>query len=112
MRIETIGDATLYLGDCMEVMPTLGKVDAIVTDPPYSVSLAGSSGSFTRIGNKGTRKLSFFEGDTDWAAMTASVVERIGAALDLGPLSVYCWCGHRQFGPDAAKVGCSVWVSA
>jgi DNA modification methylase len=35
MRIEHIGDATLYLADCMEVLPTLGKVDAVVTDPPY-----------------------------------------------------------------------------
>lgn len=32
---EIIGDATLYLGDCMEVMPTLDKVDAVLTDPPY-----------------------------------------------------------------------------
>ena len=30
-----IGDATLYQGDCMEILPTLGKVDAVVTDPPY-----------------------------------------------------------------------------
>lgn len=34
MRIETIGNATLYLGDCREILPTLGKVDAVVTDPP------------------------------------------------------------------------------
>ena len=34
-RKKQIGDATLYLGDCMEVMPGLGKVDAVVTDPPY-----------------------------------------------------------------------------
>jgi site-specific DNA-methyltransferase (adenine-specific) len=34
-RIETIGDCTLYLGDCLEILPTLGKVDAVVTDPPY-----------------------------------------------------------------------------
>lgn len=27
---------TLYLGDCREILPTLGKVDAVVTDPPYS----------------------------------------------------------------------------
>ena len=31
-----IGEATLYHGDCLEILPTLGKVDAIVTDPPYS----------------------------------------------------------------------------
>jgi site-specific DNA-methyltransferase (adenine-specific) len=34
-RVETIGRATLYLGDCRDVLPTLGKVDAVVTDPPY-----------------------------------------------------------------------------
>jgi len=37
MRIETIGDATLYLGDCLEILPTLGKVDAVITDPPYGL---------------------------------------------------------------------------
>lgn len=34
-RVEVIGDATLHLGDCLEILPTLGKVDAVVTDPPY-----------------------------------------------------------------------------
>jgi len=36
-RTETIGDATLYLGDCLDIMPGLGKVDAVVTDPPYGI---------------------------------------------------------------------------
>ena len=36
---EVIGDAELYLGDCREILPTLGKVDAVVTDPPYGMSL-------------------------------------------------------------------------
>lgn len=35
MKVKTIGDATLYLGDCREMLPTL-KADAIITDPPYS----------------------------------------------------------------------------
>lgn len=39
MRVERIGDATLYLGDCLEILPTLTKVDAVVTDPPYGVRL-------------------------------------------------------------------------
>jgi DNA modification methylase len=38
MRVERIGDATLYLGDCREIMPTLGRFDALVTDPPYGVN--------------------------------------------------------------------------
>lgn len=33
-----IGNATLYRGDCMEVLPTLPKVDAVITDPPYGIN--------------------------------------------------------------------------
>ena len=35
MNPVQIGDATLYCGDCLEILPTLEKVDAVVTDPPY-----------------------------------------------------------------------------
>ena len=42
-RTEIIGDATLYLGDCRDILPTLGKVDAVVTDPPYGVGFKGST---------------------------------------------------------------------
>lgn len=37
MRVETIGDATLYLGDCRDVLPTLGFGYALITDPPYGL---------------------------------------------------------------------------
>jgi len=33
-----IGNATLYRGDCREVLPTLPKVDAVITDPPYGLA--------------------------------------------------------------------------
>lgn len=46
-RVETIGRATLYLGDCRDVLPTLGKVDAVVTDPPYEFATSGG-GIFRR----------------------------------------------------------------
>ena len=35
--VVTIGDATLYHGDCLDILPTLPKVDAVITDPPYGV---------------------------------------------------------------------------
>lgn len=57
-RVETIGDCTLYLGDCLEILPTLGKVDAVVTDPPYGVtyqSNAGVGAGTVPITNDGTR---------------------------------------------------------
>ena len=37
IRCEVIGNARLYLGDCMEILPTLPKVDAVITDPPYGI---------------------------------------------------------------------------
>ena len=41
----TIGRATLYLGDCREVLPTLDACDATITDPPYGVDLGSTKGS-------------------------------------------------------------------
>lgn len=37
VKWETIGRARLALADCRDVLPTLGKVDAVVTDPPYGI---------------------------------------------------------------------------
>ena len=48
MRVETIGNATLYLGDCRDILPTLGKVDAVVTDPPYGIGFEYESYDDTR----------------------------------------------------------------
>lgn len=43
-RKEVIGDCTLYLGDCLEILPTLGRIDAVVSDPPYGISFSHGSG--------------------------------------------------------------------
>jgi len=37
IKEEYIGNQRLILGDCLQVMPLLGKVDAVVTDPPYGI---------------------------------------------------------------------------
>jgi site-specific DNA-methyltransferase (adenine-specific) len=59
-----IGLATLYLGDCAEVLPTLGRVDAVVTDPPYGLAEKLQGGSW---GKK-------FQGkDYDWDAKPGSL---------------------------------------
>ena len=36
VKLKQIGNATLYLADAFLVMPTLGEVDSIITDPPYN----------------------------------------------------------------------------
>ena len=45
MKPTIIGSATLYEGDCLEIAPTLGVVDHLITDPPYEASLHASKNS-------------------------------------------------------------------
>jgi DNA modification methylase len=40
-----IGNAELWLGDCREILPTLPKVDAVITDPPYGINKDGQKKS-------------------------------------------------------------------
>lgn len=47
MRTETIGDATLHLARCEDVLPGLAGVDAVVTDPPYGMSYNTDSRRFS-----------------------------------------------------------------
>lgn len=44
-RIEIIGNAKLYLGDCRDILPSLPKVDAVVTDPPYGIAYRSGWGN-------------------------------------------------------------------
>lgn len=48
MHCEIFGAATLYLGDCREIIATLpeaqaGSIDAVVTDPPYRLTSGGNT---------------------------------------------------------------------
>lgn len=60
MRKEQIGDATLYLGDCLPIMKAISQVDAIVTDPPYGI---GADASAAKAGGKCGW---IYYGDTNW----------------------------------------------
>ncbi len=41
IKPEIIGNATLFNGDCLNVLPLLDKVDSVVTDPPYGLNFMG-----------------------------------------------------------------------
>ena len=43
MNKQVIGDATLYLGDCAQVLQQLDPVDAVITDPPYGIGQDGGA---------------------------------------------------------------------
>ena len=79
MRKEIIGDAVLYLGDCRDVLPTIGKVDAIVTDPPYGISIdrqmAASSG--TQSGGMKAKKGNYVASGWDDSPMDDDITKQI-----------------------------------
>lgn len=61
MTPVVIGDATLYLGDCMDILPTIGKVDAVITDPPY-----GIGENSKKVASRGKLAAPKDYGDFDW----------------------------------------------
>ena len=86
---------TIYNGDCREVLPTLSGLDAIVTDPPYGLSLIGER--HQGQAGRGVRNLDFFPNDTLADGMV-HVDTIIAAAATLAPHgSIYAWLGHHQF---------------
>lgn len=48
LRKETIGLATLYLGDCMDILPLLPRFDGVITDPPYGIGFAAQPTDYQR----------------------------------------------------------------
>jgi DNA modification methylase len=96
MRVEQIGDARLYLGDCMEILPTLPKVDAVITDPPYGIGIDGQKGSERRNGTQ-LRKAHEFMG---WDSETPSI-ELFDALRACSKVQVI-W-GGNYFGLPAAR---------
>jgi len=75
---EIIGNATLYLADCAVILPTLDKVDAVVTDPPYGIG--ESAGKNKSRGNLAVAK---DYGNDDWDISPISD-ELMKAVVDAG----------------------------
>lgn len=62
MRVETIGNAVLYMGTWQDVLPTLTQVDVVITDPPYSeITHAGARKSPEKAYQSDARKLITFD---------------------------------------------------
>ena len=76
--IVKIGDATLYHGDCLEILPTLDKVDAVVTDPPYGVD--GGSGT---IGKERSHKHDYLSFEDTPKNIAENIVPRFELSLDV-----------------------------
>lgn len=86
-RIEHLADGvTLYLGDCREILPTLGRVDAVVTDPPYESDAHRKDRKITGK-NRGVIATAFTFDSID--AVRFDVAEKMVAASD-GWVLAFC----------------------
>lgn len=84
----TIGPCTLIRGDCLEVLPTLRGVDAVVTDPPYGVNFKYGSHDDTR------------DGYEDWCCRWFDECSRVSGGnilMSCGAVNVPMWGRVRPF---------------
>ncbi len=81
------GAIRLYCGDCLDVLPTLSGVDAVVTDPPYGVG-------FKYEGHDDTR-----EGYEAWCGRWFDELARISPTIlmSCGAVNVQMWARIRPF---------------
>jgi site-specific DNA-methyltransferase (adenine-specific) len=89
-RIETIAEGiTLYLGDCREILPTLGKVDAVVTDPPYGFNYDPNRRRNATSTQKGLRLI-----DRAWQQIEGEAQEFDPAPFLIAPIVVLWGANH------------------
>ena len=106
-----IGDATLYCGDCMDILPTLGKVDAVITDPPYGIDIAGTG----RVGASGNNGKGKAVGRSITNAYEVSDWDKCGMSLaqwtlikEAAPLHIV-WGGNHLADVMGKSAGVLVW---
>lgn len=110
MRVEHLADGvTLYCGDCRYILPTLGTVDAVVTDPPYGIALDTNNLRFSGGKGESARKRGKRMGPAGGAPIVGD-----GAPFDPSFLMDYgqeqiIWGWHCF--PDRLPLGsCLIWI--
>ena len=110
-RVEVIGDATLYLGDCRDLREVLPKVDALIGDPPY-----GQRYKVNTFYSGGTRQSAVVQRGGTLCFVNPNVYEDIdgddepfdpASWLDAAPI-VVLWGAHK-FADRLPAGGWFVW---
>jgi site-specific DNA-methyltransferase (adenine-specific) len=102
-RSVTIGRATLYLGDCRDILPTLAKVDAVVTDPPYGIGIDGQKGSQSKNPKHDRKEHEFLGWDSE--RPSADIFQEIFNASE----EQIIWGGNYFVEHLPARKGWLVW---
>lgn len=98
IREERIGNQRLILGDCLEVMPTLGEVQAILTDPPFSERTHKGHDAGARLGRDGAERKHL-----GYAALSPDDVQAIGSQMASLCRGWICWITDFTLAPVVVK---------
>lgn len=119
MNHVTIGNATLYLGDALEIIPTLPMVDALITDPPYSSGgqfrgdrTQKTSIKYVNTDSVFTNRDEFAGDNRDQRAFLAWMTMWMGRTLQVAkPGAVCCiFTDWRQLPTMSDAIQCGGWV--
>jgi DNA modification methylase len=97
-RVEVIGDATLYLGDCLEILPTLPKVDAVITDPPYGIGFKYGESYIDKGGEDYMRLIAMLKGYPLALLQYPEEMMRYCVPVLGAPSECYTWCYNSNLG--------------
>ena len=99
---------TIYHGDCREILPTLGPVDLVLTDPPYGINTIMGRHRHERTTNQYT---DVFEDTKE--NLAANVVPIIEGLIETAP-AVVLTPGNKHFNlyPQPQSFGCFYQPSA
>jgi hypothetical protein len=87
-RVEHIGAATLYLGNSLEIMPMLGKVKHVISDPPYEATLHAAKSHLSKLRKDSGPELK--EINFDAVDDIRGDIVRLGADLCEGWFIAFC----------------------
>lgn len=96
-----IGNATLYCGDCRDILPHLPKVDAVVTDPPYGIGTG-----FKKCGGSKSKEWGAQEWDRQTCQPAVDLAIRAGRYVVIWGGNYYvlppsrCWFAWDKCQPD------------
>jgi site-specific DNA-methyltransferase (adenine-specific)/modification methylase len=109
--VETIGDATLYLGDCLEIMPKLPRAQAVITDPPYGVGLEYGAGVDDSEEAGIARMTAFIDAAVTMSDVVLTTVGRFSIEVALYKLRPPKWrlCWRKGITSRPSPVGFTDW---
>jgi site-specific DNA-methyltransferase (adenine-specific) len=118
-RVETIGDATLYLGDVLDLAGSLPRIEALITDPPYSSGgmvrgdrMQNTAAKYVNTDSKFTTREDFSGDNRDqraflaWATMVFSALHRRAVP----GASILAFTDWRQLPTMTDAIQCGGWV--